>query len=111
MIPVEMLPTRLVTLYSYEPVFNELVLIKIPGPYYAATNKIPLSEFLRIKLQALKANGPKGFFSREELAVAGLRFFSRLPGNRLTGEKGSDGKLKSISFDTKILAFSIPVNR
>lgn len=111
MIPVEMLPTRLVTLYSYEPVFNELVLIKIPGPFYAVNNKIPLSEFLRIKLQALKANGPKGFFSREELAVAGLRFFSRLPGNRLTGEKGSDGKLKSISFDTKILAFSIPVNR
>jgi hypothetical protein len=111
MIPVEMLTARLVTLYSYEPVFNELVLIKIPGPYYAVTNKIPLSEFLRVKLQALKANGPKGFFSREELAVAGLRFFSRLPGNRLTGEKGSDGKLKSISFDTKILAFSIPVNR
>jgi len=59
----------------------------------------------------MKNQGPKGFFSREEVAVAGLRFFSLLPGKHLTGKKGRDGKLKSITFNTQMLAISIPVNK
>ena len=73
--------------------------------------EIPISDYLEDKLQTLKANGPKGFFTREEVKVAGLRLFSRLPGRHLTGKKGNDGRLRTISFNTSLLAFSIPINR
>jgi hypothetical protein len=74
-------------------------------------NEIPVSEFLNSKLQDLKVNGPKGLITREELALAGLHLFSRLPGKHLTGRKGTDGRLKMISLNTPLLAVSLPVNR
>ena len=84
---------------------------KVTAPVYTATNEMALSDFLEDKLLALKAEDPGEFITRKEVTTAGLRLFSRLPGKRLTGKKGADGRLKSISFNSQLLAFSIPVNR
>lgn len=109
--PVGPLAARTVLLRPDAPLYDDLVPVRVYDQVYYASNEIQLSEYLNIKLQALKADGPKGFFSREEIAVAGLRFFSKLPGRHLTGKKGNDGKLRSISFNTQAMAFSIPVNK
>ncbi len=93
------------------PVFVDLLTILEQKALYAASMEMPLSEFLKDKYQELKTNDPTEFITREEFTIAGLHLFSRLPGKRLTGRKGSDGRLKTISFNTQLLAFSIPVNR
>lgn len=71
---------------------------------------ITLAEYYGNRLQSLKANSPNEFITREEVTFAGLRLFSKLPGRHLTARKGGDGKLKSINFNTQLLAFSIPVH-
>ncbi len=108
---IGMMETRSCTVNTFIPVFTDLIPVKFTEPVFFANAEIPLSDFLENKLQLLKENGPKGFFTREEFAIAGLHFFSRLPGHRLTGRKGNDGRLKSISLNTQLLAISIPVNR
>lgn len=105
----ETLEPRSVSVRSEFPAYYDLVPVRIEPVLYAS-NEIPLSEYLNIKLKALKEDGPKGFFTREEIAVTGLRLFSLLPGKHLTGKKGRDGKLRSITFNTQMLAISIPVN-
>jgi len=105
------LQPRVTAVNSSLPVFADLALVPVKDPVYAVTNRVPLTEFFKNKLQSLKDKSPKGFYTREEVTIAGLRLFSRLPGNHLTGKKGKDGKLQSIYFDTKLLAISIPVNR
>jgi hypothetical protein len=109
-VPVGMLEPKTVVVSSNIPAFADLILINSPAPVYYASGEIPLSDFLTHKLQALKAGQPQESFSREEFKIAGLRLFSRIPGSHLTGKKGKDGRLKSISFNTQVLAFSIPVN-
>ncbi len=93
------------------PMFVDLITILEQKALYAASMEMPLSEYLKDKYQELKTNDPTEFITREEFTIAGLHLFSRLPGKRLTGRKGSDGRLKTISFHTQLLAFSIPVNR
>jgi hypothetical protein len=110
-VSIAMLEARSIPVHTFVPVFTDLVPLKTPENVFFANNEISLSDFLENKLQTMKANGPKRFFSREEFTIAGLHLFSRLPGNHLTGKKGSDGRLKTISFNTPLLAFSIPVNR
>jgi hypothetical protein len=92
------------------PEIPDLVPLKVSLPISSASNEIPLSDFLKDKLQELKANGKKTFITREEVTIAGLHLFSRLPGKHLTGKEGRDGRLKTITFNTQLLAFSIPVN-
>jgi len=108
---IAMLEARSLPVKTFAPVFTDLVQLKTPENISFASNEISLSDFLENKLQTMKANGPRGFYTREEFTLAGLHFFSRLPGNHLTGKKGSDGRLKTISFNTQLLAVSIPVNR
>ncbi|MCK9411623.1 MAG: hypothetical protein M0Q53_04925 [Prolixibacteraceae bacterium] len=93
------------------PLFVDLLTILEQKALYASSMEMPLSEYLKDKYQELKTNDPSEFITREEFTIAGLHLFSRLPGKRLTGRKGSDGRLKTISFSTQLLAFSIPVNR
>lgn len=81
------------------------------SPLLAAAGEIPIADYLQQELQTLKAAEPGEIITRKELVIAGLHLFSRLPGHRLTGKKGADGRLRAISFNTQLLAFSIPVNR
>ncbi len=110
-VPIGKMEPKLIAVTSNAPEFADLTLIRRSAPVYYASGDIPLTEFFNIKLQELKAGQPKEVFTREEFKVAGLRLFSYIPGNHLTGKKGKDGRLKSISFNTQILAFSIPVNQ
>jgi hypothetical protein len=102
---------KIVAVHTFEQEFADLMPVGEYGIQVAASSEIQLSKYLNDKFQELKAGGNAGFLSREGLTVAGLRLFSWLPGRRLTGKKGDDGRLKSISFSTQFLAFSIPVNR
>ena len=108
---IKKLEPRFGTLELPPPVFADLITILEQKALYAAYMEMPLSEFLKDKYQELKTSDPSEFITREEFTIAGLHLFSRLPGKRLTGRKGSDGRLKTISFNTQLLAFSIPVNR
>lgn len=110
-IPSVTLQPRSVALNADTPAFTGLIPLKVKEPAYYASKEIPLSEFLSNKLKVLKANNPEEVPTREEVTLAGLRLFTRIPGNRLTGEKGHDGRLRTISFNSQLLAFSIPVNR
>jgi hypothetical protein len=108
---LETLESRTCPVNSIYQEFAGLVSAKSWESALPANAEITLSDFLNNKLQEMKANGPKGFITREEVALAGLHLFSRLPGNHLTGRKGSNGRLTSISLNTQLLAISIPVNR
>lgn len=110
-VPIEKLQPKSGAVTSGLPVYADLILIKRSAPIYYASGEIPLSVFYNHKLQALNASQTKDMFTREEFKIAGLRLFSRIPGNHLTGKKGKDGRLKSISFNSQMLAFSIPVNQ
>lgn len=99
---------------TFEPAFTDLVPIQLDHQSMmklADNGEITLTDYFQNKLRLLKAITPNEFFTREEFAFAGLRLFSKLPGRHLTGKKGLDGRLKSISFNTQLLAFSIPVNK
>ncbi len=110
-IVIQSLESKSALVQSYIPDLTNLMPVVEYAPVYAASNEISLSDYLKSKLKGLRASGPKVYYTREEVTVAGLRLFSRLPGNHLTARKGSDGRLKTISFNTHLLAFSIPVNR
>jgi hypothetical protein len=110
-VPIGKLEPKSGAVTSNAPVFADLILIRRSAPVYYASGEIPLSDFFNHRLQEMKASQPKEILTREEFKVAGLRLFSHIPGKHLTGKKGKDGRLKSISFNTQILAFSIPVNQ
>lgn len=71
---------------------------------------IPLSQYLDEKLKKLKAERNGKIFTREELRLTGLRLLSKLPGKKLTGRKGDNGRILSVEFNTQLLAVSVPVN-
>ena len=102
---------RTKTVCSIYPENYDLKPVKVSDKISPELAEIPISEFLNEKLREIKANSPKGFFTREEMAVAGLHFFSLISGKHLTGKRGDDGRLTSISLNTQLLAVSVPVNR
>jgi hypothetical protein len=110
-VPIPAMQARTAPVNSFELEFADLMPVKDPLIQYTASNDILMSTYFTDKLRELKAEGTGGVFSREGLAVAGLKLFSWLPGRRLTGKQGTDGRLKSITFSTQLLAFSIPLNR
>ena len=73
--PVETLKPREVTLGSGAPVLNDLIPVGKSDLLYAENKEIPISDYLTAKLQVLKAEEKKQFFSREELKIFGLRLF------------------------------------
>lgn len=110
-VPMEAMQSKTVAVHTYEQEFADLMPVREFGMQYFASSEIQLSEYLNDKFREIKAEGNAVYLSREGLTLAGLRLFSWLPGRRLTGEKGNDGRLRSISFSTQLLAFSIPLNR
>ena len=110
-LPVTTMKPKSDAIASDFPVIYDLAPIIAKENRLMASNEISLTDYLKDKLNLLKAEESSTFFTREEVTLAGLHLFSRLPGNHLTGKKGRDGRLTSISFNTQLLAFSIPVNR
>ncbi|MEI6139873.1 MAG: hypothetical protein WCP85_11450 [Mariniphaga sp.] len=75
------------------------------------SNDLILSELLKAQLSEMRNSGDREFLSTEHLGVSGLHLFAKLTGKRLTARKDEDGTVKSISYNSKLLAFSIPVNK
>lgn len=111
---IAMLVPKTGTVGTYEPAFTDLVPVqpmRLLDANLASKGEIMLSDYYSSKLQSLKAANQNEFITREEVAFAGLRLFSKLPGRHLTAKKGGDGRIRSINFNTQLLAFSIPVHR
>jgi len=89
----------------------ELAPVKEADQSLLANLEMPISDYLKSRALELKASDDHELFSRNKVVIAGLNFVSRLTGKNLTGKKGGDGRLRTISFNTQLLAFSIPVNR
>jgi hypothetical protein len=76
-----------------------------------ASQEFQLSELLKVQLAAMRKSDDRELFSTEHLGLSGLQLFARLSGKRLTARKGKDGVVKSISYNSRLLALSIPVNQ
>jgi hypothetical protein len=74
------------------------------------SEEFELSELLKVQLAAMRKNGDRDILTGH-LGLSGLQLFAKLSGKRLTARKGKDGVVKSISYNSRLLALSIPVNR
>ena len=75
------------------------------------TKDIELAELLKVQLAQMRNGDDRELLSTEHLGLSGLELFARLTGKRLTARKGKDGTVHSVSYNSRLLAFSIPVNR
>ncbi len=81
------------------------------------TNNItPINETPRVmsveEFLALRAKkvGKEGLFSAQRIARLGLTIASEISGERI-GYKEKDGKITSVEFESKLMAFSIPLEK
>lgn len=70
-------------------------------------NVLTIDQFLA--MQAKKV-GKEGLFSVQRIARLGLNLASELSGERI-GYKTKDGKITSVDFESKLMAFSIPLEK
>jgi len=70
-----------------------------------------LSELLKVQLAAIRRSEDRELVSPDNLSLMGLQLFAKITGKRLTARKGSNGNVNAVNYHSKILAFSIPVNR
>ncbi len=76
-----------------------------------SSKEFELSELLKAQLAEMRKSDDRDFLSTDHLGLSGLQLVARLTGKRLTARKGEDGTVHSVSFNSRLLAFSIPVNR
>lgn len=76
-----------------------------------ASREFELSELLKAQLAEMRKSDDRDFLSTDHLGLSGLQLIAKLSGKRLTARKGDDGTVHSVSFNSRLLAFSIPVNR
>ena len=93
------------------PLSGELAPLKGRDQSLLANIEMPISDYLKGRAQELKALDDHELLSRNKVVIAGLNFIAKLTGKNLTGKKGGDGRLRTISFNTQLLAVSIPINR
>ncbi len=92
------------------PVNAQLAEMKLNDPLQAHQD-LELSELLKVQIAAMRKSDDREILSSEHLGLSGLQLFAKLTGKRLTARKGDDGAVHSVSYNSRILAFSIPVNR
>ena len=76
-----------------------------------ASQEYELSELLKVQLAAIRKSDDRELLSTENLGLSGLQLIAKISGKRLTARKDDDGTVRSVSFNSRLLAFSIPVNR
>jgi hypothetical protein len=111
MTAIEVLEPRENVVTMELPIDSQLVPLTVISPQAIANIEMPISDFLKGRAKELKAMDDHELLSRNKVAIVGLNLFSKLSGRNLTGKKGRDGRLRTISFNTQLLAFSIPLNR
>jgi hypothetical protein len=70
-------------------------------------NVISVEEFLANRVQKV---GKEGLFSAQRIARLGLNLASEISGERI-GYQIKDGKIASVGFESKLMAFSIPLEK
>jgi hypothetical protein len=93
-----------------QPVDIELAVMTLKDPAQTSED-LELSELLKVQLAAIRKSDDREILSTKYLGLSGLQLFARLSGKRLTARKGNDGVVKSVSYNSRLLAFLIPVNR
>jgi hypothetical protein len=88
----------------------ELAVMTLKDPAQDA-QELELSELLKVQIAAMRNSDDREFLSTEHLGLSGLQLFAKLTGKRLTARKGEDGTVHSVSYNSRLIAFSIPVNR
>jgi hypothetical protein len=88
----------------------ELAVMTIAEPRHSFED-LQLSELLKGQLDSMRKSEDRDFLSSDHLGLTGLHLIARLSGKRLTARKGNDGFVRSVSYNSRLLAFSIPVNR
>lgn len=76
-----------------------------------ASQEYELSELLKVQLAAIRKSDDREFLSTDNLGLSGLQLIAKISGKRLTARKDDNGTVRSVSFNSRLLAFSIPVNR
>ncbi len=71
------------------------------------SDTLSLEEYLAIRA---KRAGNEGLFSFQRIARMGLNLASELSGDRI-GYNETDGKITKVEFESKLLAFSIPLEK
>lgn len=92
-----------------EPVGNQLAFshsTDVNGTN-ASPNRVTIDEFLASRVRKV---GSEGLFSAQRIVRAGLGVAAELSGERI-GYSVKDGKISSVDFESKILAFSIPLTK
>ena len=97
-------------IYFGQPDDVELAVMTLYNPALVSKD-LELAELLKVQLAAIRNSDDRELLSTEHLGLSGLQLFARLPGKRLTARKDDDGIVKSVSYNSRLLAFSIPVNR
>jgi hypothetical protein len=70
-------------------------------------NVMSVEEFLAYRAKKV---GKEGLFSAQRIARLGLNLASEISGERI-GYKMKDGKIASVDFESKLMAFSIPLEK
>jgi hypothetical protein len=70
-------------------------------------NVLTVEEFLAVRAKKI---GKEGIFSAQRFARIGLNMVSEISGERI-GYKTKDGKITSVDFESKLMAFSIPLEK
>jgi len=97
-------------IYFGQPDDVELAVMTLRDPL-VVTKDMELAEILSMQLAAMRNSDDRELLSTEHLGLSGLQLFARLSGKRLTAHKGDDGTVHSVTYNSRLLAFSIPVGR
>ncbi len=73
--------------------------------------EVQFSDLLKTELDNYRSSDDRELLSTDHLTLSGLQLVAKLSGKRLTARKDTAGELRSVAFNSKLLAFSIPVNR
>jgi len=93
-----------------QPVDIELAVMTLKDPTLVSQD-MELSELLKVQLAAIRKSDDREILSTEHLGLSGLQLVAKISGKRLTARKDDDGTVRSVSFNSRLLAFSIPINR
>lgn len=88
----------------------ELAVMTLKDPSLVSKD-MELAELLKVRLAEMRNSDDRELLSTDHLGLSGLQLFAKMTGKRLTAHKGDDGTVQSVSYNSRLLAFSIPVNR
>jgi hypothetical protein len=88
-----------------------VMVLDYQAPENALADEIPVVDLLDRKLENSLHSEDRELLSSDNIALGGLQLIARASGDRLVGKRGNDGEIKSISFHSRLISFSLPVNK